>query len=384
MRALVEQYNQSQTGAKIVLEVHPTASLLRDMDTALRSGSGPDLAIVKSHSLGVLATSGLALPVDGLVERRVLNMLLPDARATAIAADSAGVRQMYGVPLTLDTLVLYYNRAVVPEPPATFADMLALADRFATVSEEGVPRWGMAYTLNIDKTMPYLSSFGGSVYNASGEFVLATDTRAGTLDWLEWQVQLRDNPHIVAVDDSITVDSIMKAQQAPLTIDWAHALPVYRSLWAEQHGVAPLPPLTPDSEAPQPYLQSDALVMTGRLVDEAAQVAATDFVRFLVSAEAQQRLLEFDMVPARQQVAALASLPPDSPVQVIRAQVGNARPLPNSPTDSGVVYPALSRMQHAVLRGLLSPQDALDAAAATITAASTVAPPPEPAATHEE
>lgn len=359
LATLVDQYNQSHPGTQVIAQAMPLASLTNELRVAGLVGSGPHLVLLQSHTLGALAQDGLLLPIDDLLlpssER---DTLLPTVLESAQSWDSQGVSHLYGVPLTFDTLALYYNKGQVEAPPETTDDLLNQA-RLLTDLNQQPPVWGLAYTLSLDKTIAYLPAFEGRIFDEAGQVILGSTGRLGTERWLQWLFDLRQDDKILAVSDSIAVESAIKAQEGLMTIDWSHALSEYQELWGEKLGVAPLPRLSSTGLPPQPYVQSDVLSINARVVDVTEQQAAADFVRYLLSAGAQQAFLE----AGKQPVLLGLSLDGDTheleAARIFRLQAGHGQAMPNSRSVDEVVRTEFERMLQSVLRGLSTPADAV-------------------------
>lgn len=338
----------------MIVQSVPRASLSDDMRTAALAGSGPHLLLVPSHSLGAL--SDQLLPLDDLVPSADLNVLLPVTLASGKVADATGVSRQYGVPITFDTPVLYYNKANVLTAPAD-TDRLISAARGLTDASTQPPIWGLAYNLSLDTTVGYLYAFGGRVFDESGNVVLGQEGRAGTERWLQWLLDLQQDGQMLAVADGIRVDGALKAQQALMTVNWANQYSAYRALWGDKLGVAPLPRLSATGKVPAAYVQSEVLSINGLVRSADEQRAAVDFGSYLVSEAAQQELLGAGLQPVR------SSLNLDGPeheaARAFRSQAEQGTPMPNSTVATTIVWPTLSQMLRAVLQRQLSPTDAV-------------------------
>lgn len=359
LATLVDRYNQEHPDIQIVLQAMPLATLTNEVRVAGMVGSGPDIVLLQSHTVGDLARAGVLLPISEhifSVEERAT--LLSTALDAARVPDAEGNAQLYGLPLTFDTLALYYHRGYMETPPATTESLLEQAHALADASSEP-PVWGMAYALSLDKTSGYLAAAGGQIFDDQGRVILGDEGRAGTERWLRWLRELQQDERILAVSDSIAVDSAIKARQAFVTIDWAHALTSYRALWGDQLGVAALPLLSSTNTAPRPYVQSDVLGLNAQIVAAHEQHAALDFARYLLSDEAQQALLDAGKQPALLDVAFRSEMPEQDAARVFLAQARQGQPMPNYHITGNIVHEELTRMQQAVLRGLLSPADAV-------------------------
>lgn len=368
----VERFNRTNPGIQVLLQSRQIASLRDDLASAVAEGGGPHMAIVPSHTLGSLAEDGALLPLDGLIAASEVDRLLPAAVGAAQVRSRDGA-VLYGLPLTFDTLALYYNRANFSAAPPTDSDALLRVARGLTDTRSTPPVWGLAYNLSLDRTIGYLYAFGGRVFDETGAVVLGLDGRAGAEAWLNWLLALREDAGLLARMDGVTVDNALRTQQALMTIDWAHALSNYGALWPGNLGVAPLPRLASSNRAPQPYVQSDTLVLNARLGDGPERAAASAFARHLLSEPVQREFLR----AGRQPVLLSLDLAADDPAvsaeiraaaEVFRAQARAGLPMPNSRAASDIVWPVLSDMHSSALRRLATPAQAVETADAILRA----------------
>lgn len=354
---LIDRYNQTHPHIQVVLHAVPISSLTRELRTATLAGNGPHLIMLQNHTIGSLAQDGILLPLDNLIEPDERLGLLPATIRGAEVQMPDGTLRLYGLPITFDTLALYYHKAYLQTPPADIETMLSTAHRVTDSTDQ--THWGLAYTLSFDKTIGYLSAFGGYVFDTQGNLVLGEEGRAGTEQWLDWLLHLREDRKILAANDSIMVDSSLKSQKAVMTIDWSHMLPVYQSLWGDNLGVATLPEVGSTGRAPQPYVQSTVISINARVVGRQEQQAAQDVVRYFVSADAQHVLLEAGEQPSLLSLSLEGTTAQLQAARIFRTQAQHGQPMPNNPVINGVVRNELERMQRTVLRGLATPTDAV-------------------------
>lgn len=369
LNSLVERFNRSNPQVQIVLQARPATSLAADLAAATAEGGGPHMALLRSHTLGALAESGWLQPIDDLLPESEQERLLPAALGAAQVRDAAGAK-LYGAPVAFNTLALYYNTAYfVAQPPADTAALLGAARGF--IDDRSDPQfWGLAYNLTLDRTIGYLYAFGGAVFDESGQLVLGLDGRAGAESWLRWLIELDQDAALLASRDGITIDSALMTGSAAMTIDWSYNLPSYRALWPDSLGVAPLPRLASEDRAPQPYVQADVLALNARISDPAERSAAAAFMRYMVGAEAQTELLRAARQPVLLSLdlsdGALADPALLAAARAFRAQGELGQPMPNSRLANEVVWGVLADMQAGALSGLLSPEQAVENADATL------------------
>lgn len=369
---LIDHYNQTHTHTHIVPQAFSLAALPRELRAAALAGSGPHLVLLQSQTIGSLAHDGILLPIDTLLTPDDYAHLLPTALDGARVQHPDGTTPLYGLPLTFDTLALYYDKSAVETPPTDINTLLDLAHRLTSnlnQPDTASPIWGLAYTLSLDKTIGYLPAFGGAIFDAEGNLVLGSSGRDGTEQWLEWLTTLRHDPNILAVSDSITVDSALKARKALMTIDWSHALPNYQALWGNNLGVAALPNTQPAGASPvppTPYIQSTLISINARVETNHEQQAALDFMRYLASSPSQQVLLDANLQPALLTLDLSGNTPPMQAARVFRAQAQYGQAIATSPLFNDVIRDELERMHTTVLRGLANPADAVTHADAAL------------------
>jgi maltose-binding protein MalE len=301
------------------------------------------------------------MQIDDLLPESDLGQLLPTALGSA-QLPTTTASALYGVPITFDTLALYYNKAnFAAAPPADTAALLAVA-RGLTDTRSDPPTWGLALNLSLDRTVGYLYAFGGRVFDGDRSLVLGLDGRVGAEAWLAWLESLHSDERILASTDGIAVDNALMTHEALMTFDWSHAMGAYRDLWQENMGVAPLPRLSDGDRAPQAYVQSDALVLNARIGAPERQ-AAVDFIRYLISAESQADLLRAGRQPTLLSLDPAAVEGLDAQLRdaaiVFRGQAEQGLPMPNSREANEIVWGVLTDMHANVLRRLLAPAQAV-------------------------
>jgi maltose-binding protein MalE len=357
---LADRYNQLNPTQRVSLVPVPLATFPAELAAAAAAGGGPHLALLPSTWLGGLAAQGLLQPLDELVAPDERAQLLPAALGAARAAGADGTQHLYGLPVSFDTLALYYTTANLSAAPADTATLFSSARGLGDPGAEP-PVWGMALNLSLDNTIGYLYAFGGRVFGEDGSLVLGNDGAEGAARWLAWLEQLNNDDRMLArADSSIQVDRELKDGRALMTFDWAHQLGAYRSLWGANLGVAPLPRLSETGELPRPYVRSDVLALNAR-TSSVEQQAALNFLRFMTADAAQLELLASDIQPASRVVSLDGDSAQMAAARVFRAQAEQGLPMPNSPA-RGMVEQELKVMQRQVLLGLASPSDAVSEA----------------------
>lgn len=113
---------------KRVEQPSDTATYTQLIQSAIRSGTAPDVFLLQPYKTGVLALTDGLLPLDGVVPQESL-----DAISGLDAATLGG--EIYGLPTGLQTNVIYYNKEIFAEAgldpdvaPKTLDELYEAAD----------------------------------------------------------------------------------------------------------------------------------------------------------------------------------------------------------------------------------------------------------------
>ena len=177
------------------------------------------------------AEAGWALPLSddpaGEAEADARANTLPGPLKTAEWQD-----QLYAVPITTNTQLLWYRADLMDEPPATWDAMVAEATR---LHDEGQPSWIALQAKQYEGLVVWfntlLASAGGQVLSDDGKTVTLTDTpehRAATVKALEIIKAVATapgaDPSITQTDEG-TARLALEQGKAALEVNWPFVLP---------------------------------------------------------------------------------------------------------------------------------------------------------------
>ncbi|MDA8207206.1 MAG: maltose ABC transporter substrate-binding protein [Thermaerobacter sp.] len=123
--------------------------------TAAHSGQGPNLVFgIPDDNLGTFHAAGLLARVPS---GEIKTSQYPHSALSATQYDG----KQYAIPLDLETYALFYNKKLVPKPPATFTQLIADAKKLN--AQPG--RYGFEYDINnFYFSYAFISGFGGYVF----------------------------------------------------------------------------------------------------------------------------------------------------------------------------------------------------------------------------
>lgn len=160
---LIAAYNAQRPYIRISLTQVPTENYANELKDAWARGKGPDLFELPASSIGEFSADFLA-PVpattqvynytarkilfrtDITVERVTIPSItipqLQSSFADVVGEDVIRGSDIYGLPLAIDTLVLYYNKDIlrsanIVQPPKTWGEVAALTPKLTVADEQG-------------------------------------------------------------------------------------------------------------------------------------------------------------------------------------------------------------------------------------------------------
>ena len=116
------------------------ATYQKELLNALAAGNGPDIFMIRNSWMGAFKDKIIAAPEYQLTEKAVR-----DNFVDVVAYDSIDPidNKIYGLPLSVDSLALYYNKDIfnvagITSPPKTWEEVRALTPRLTSIDQYGV------------------------------------------------------------------------------------------------------------------------------------------------------------------------------------------------------------------------------------------------------
>ena len=274
LRIVVEAFNL-QHDDRIELVAHQSDKFIAEIERAIPIGRGPDLFIWAHDKIGPWAERGLVAPIDV--------RLTADSRSEYLKNCLEAMRlrgRIWGLPFAFETLILYYNKSLIAEPPRTTAALIEAGRRISNRAED---RWGLVYERgNFYYHAMWLHGFGARVFDAEGRITLFTPELVRSLEFAR---------------DLATIHGVV-----PDTVDWNRQMTLFNEgragmlisgPWAfgsidrdrVDLGIAPLPVIDATGEPAMPFLGVKGVFINARTRNQAAAFRAA---RFLTSGYAGQ------------------------------------------------------------------------------------------------
>ncbi len=318
-----------------------------DMDQAFvratRSGLGPNLLLTSSTGLRDLVAAGSILPLDEQVSAEDLARYLSVALRTLQVDD-----QIYGLPVAVDTQVLYYNRALTEQPPGTLDQTMQAVNGGERVLLN-------SQFLNMVWTA---RAFGVDLFDSQG---LPQDTTASIANWLVGLEQVRDTPGFILDDDRPALRGRFLEGDIPYYIGSSEEMNELLAGLGADLGVAQLPAGPAGSAGPP--LTTTALLVNA-LSSQRQVERSLDLARFITSSDQQSALMrEANLAPANSQTRISEGLYPR--IATVTAQARTAIPLSGEAAIQDA-YEVLATAFNRTMSGMASASEAAASAQATL------------------
>ena len=336
------------SGVKVVVE-HPVDATDK-FQQAAGAGKGPDVFCWPHDRVGEWAKSGL------------LTALRPSKKLYAESEDWAWKAfaykgRLWGYPIAIETTGLIYNKALVPKPPTTFDEVIALDKRLQAQGKHAI-LWDYNKSFF---TWPMLAGAGGQIYgrDAQGEYDAAQVgvNNPGALAGAQMLERLLKEGHMPKGARYSEMETGFARGEVAMMISGPWAWDNARKAKID-FGVAPIPGVIAGKPS-KPFVG-----VLGCMIAAPSKLKdiAREFIENHLMRPDALKVLDADVpigVPANKAFYAELAVNP-----LIKASMENARlgePIPNIP-EVGRFWTAMDAALEAITNGLQSPKDALDGA----------------------
>ncbi len=336
--AAINQYQEIHPDVRIAMVPLPEEVLVDEFIRAGKDGLGPGLLIANNRSIAELADEELLQPSaeSGTSADRL------DPRNQQLVAYNG---QLYGVPLSLQTQALYYNKRLVDEPPDSLDALLQEAADGRQVAF--VPRFTDAYW--------GIQAFGEGLFDDEGRFTLA---ESGFVEWLSWLDEAQGAPGVILNIDQISLQELFASEQIAYYVAGPDEQKLIAGMIDEEDpfefGVAPLPngPHGPAG----PLLTADTVLPYSYTSTQQARIGES-LAAFLINQQQSIRFMrELGRVPANRAVSVDPRIYPL--VNGFAQQTNTAVVIPNE-IPFQVLQEAGERAYVTALSGLQTPDEAV-------------------------
>jgi arabinogalactan oligomer / maltooligosaccharide transport system substrate-binding protein len=353
LNSLARGYEQNHPDVRISLVAQPATDMLRAYSLSVADGSAPQILLLLGRYVGELAERKYIAPLDDALSAEELAALLPQA------VDSGRFNgQLYAVPISFDTLTLFYDRRQVSAPPESFAQALELNAAWRDQPPEQRPL-SLGYYLSLETTLPYLDAFGGALFDQQGAPIFAGERRDATSRWLEWLKSLQANENTIVSANFSAVDAAIQQGRVLSAIDWTRRRATYAQIWGPDGvGIAGLPRLGAEA-APRPLVLSEVLAIN-TVISPEQRAVAQDFLGYMIERSSQETLWSRGQIlPVHREVTVAEEMQP-----VLAAATGS-QPF-TSRLATTTIWRPLNDMLRSVVTNAAAANEAIDSAGAAL------------------
>lgn len=318
---------------------------------AALAGQGPEIVYGPSDQVGPFEIMKIILPLEQVFDSTWLAQYDPRG-LTWYRGHLYQVADKLGNHLTL-----VYNKKLVPVPPATDEELVAIGKSLtADLNGDGKPdRYGLTWNYTEPFFfIPFMTGFGGWIMDAQGNPTLNS---RGTVEGLGFVKRLRDQEHIIPNEADYNVaDILFKDGKAGMIIngDWSWA--GYKNAGLDI-GVAPLPRIAATGRWCEPMVSPKGFSINSNISPEKRRWVI-ELIRYLMSPENQlESTQELFTMPTHMAVQNGPFLQGNDILRNSAMQIAHGRPMPVVP-EVRAIWDAMRPSYQAVLAGRMTAEQA--------------------------
>lgn len=345
---VVENFNKANAGKiKASTLAVPYDAFADKITAAVPRGKGPDVFIFAQDRLGGWVVAGNTVePLDFFLDDKIKGRYL---KATMDAMTYQGTT--YGLPLNFKVVTMIYNKKLVPTPPKTTADLVAVAKKNTGNGKFGLAYWYSDFYYH----SALMNGFGGGVFGPNRKPTVNSPQNIKSLDYLlGWKKQ----GILPAEPSTALITSLFNQGKAAIVFSGPWFLgEVSKDV---DYGLAPLPTITEAGNKPmRPWITVEGVYVAKPSQNKQE---AFEFLKYLTDVPSAKVLaLEGRQTPANKGVYADSQVAGDPILKAFRQQVDVAVPMPNLPEMSMVWSPVTTGM-NTIVQGTATPKQAMDRA----------------------
>ncbi len=296
LNSILDNYRELYPQVKIVAEFFREKLISEQFRQQSSSGLGPDLMISSYLDMIPLIRAGV---LQNLNEYNLdLSSYLPRPISQVTYND-----KLYGLPFSLNTQVLCYNKTKVERPLKTLPEMITEAEAERQI----------AVTSNFLDTFWGVQIFRPKPKSTTEEIERIFDYQAWA-NWLEWLQLAQKDPNFILADERSTLDRVFAEGKLAYYVCKSEEISdLQATLGVDKFGVTTLPGA--GNRAAGPLLYTKAIIFN-QVSPTSTTKLALQLAGFLTNAEQQTRLaLQTEsLIPANSKVKLDRRL---SPIQAV-------------------------------------------------------------------
>lgn len=343
LTTLAEQFS-ADFGVTVEVQEIGMGDIRANLGVVGPTGEGPDIIIAAHDWIGELVLNGSVRPLD-----------LGDAAEMFTPASLALFTyngELYGVPYAVENVAFFRNTDLVPEAPATWADVASITE---TLVSDGASEYGyIIQTTDFYHFFPIVSAFGGYIFGRDdgGSYDpqdVGIDSE-GTIAAGAWLESMADGGYIPDAVDYDVMHTLFEQGDAAMIVTGPWALPRIRQSGVP-YAISDIP--AGDAGPGAPMIGGQGFMISAYTED--ALLAEAFLIDFMATEEAMRAMYDVDPRPPAF-VPLLDSLA-DADLQAFQQAGVPGIPQPSIPEMSSV-WGAAANAQQFIIQGDLDAESA--------------------------
>lgn len=347
---------EQQYDCKVNIQEMPYVQQIEKLRLDGPAGIGPDVLLIPGDQLGAAVVQGLIAPLKATPEQ-VADYT--ESSLTAFTTDG----QLYGYPKVVETLVMFYNKDLLPQPFDNIEDYYKFSQERHNADKSN---FGLIAKFDqIYYAFGAVAAYGGYIFgrDEAGNFNvedigLSNDGAVECVTYLKKFYEEGLFPAGILGENGLNaIDSLFTEKKAAAVVNGPWAYEPYQRVGIN-FGVTPLPKMANGKE------MSSLLGVKGYVVSSWAkdQDLAEKFIQFINQPEwAKKRFEATAEIPASKTVMNDPVIKDNEFANAVAVQSTRAQPMPSIPEMSEVWGPIDSALQLSV-SGKQDPKEALKGA----------------------
>lgn len=343
---------EKQHQVKVNVLETPFAQQIEKLRLDGPAGIGPDVLVIPNDQLGGAVVQGLVAPLS------VAPAITDSFTKTSIAAFTMD-NTLYGLPKAVETLVMIYNKDLLPKPLATLDEYAEFSKKQRAENKYGL----LAKFDQIYYSWGVIAPMGGYIFGKNDKGGLkADDVGLNTPGAVEAVTYLKKFyadglfPTGILGDNGLNaIDSLFTEKKAAAVINGPWAFQPYEAAGVN-YGIAPLP-LLPNGKEMSSFLGVKGYVVSTWSKDKAL---AQQFIEFINQPQyVKTRYQVTKEIPALTAMIDDPVIKNDEKASAVAIQASRASAMPGIPEMGEVWGPANAALELSVT-GKQQPKAALD------------------------
>lgn len=329
-----------KTGTPVELLSVPYDAFSSKLTSAIPHDAGPDVFLFAHERLRQFHRLKVVAPTTSRLDRA---RYFP---STVAALEVDG--ELYGYPLSLKTLALFVNTALVPAPPATTDEWITL---LAPLSNPTQQRFGLAYAAgDFYLHAPFVFGFGARLFDDTGRASFDTPGMAKSLAFVK---SLQDRGLMPQEVSGALVKSLFNDGRAAMVISGPWFTGEIEP--TVSYRIVPLPTVSETGLPLTPFLGVEAALVSSRTSQPDAAHALAEFLS--VGEATALRVNPGRQIPAELAAYERPEVQQDPTISAFKDVAARATPTPNT-LEMARVWEPMKLALRGVLQGEVSPEAA--------------------------